>query len=58
MSDMDNASLVDAFLDGQDAGRLMHGPSLNPFQEGSEHYDAWERGRQGAYNVQLAGMVA
>jgi hypothetical protein len=52
------ASLVDAFLDGQNVGKLGLSPSLNPFQDGTPEYDAWERGRSGAACVRAARMVA
>ena len=56
--DTENASLVDAFLDGQKVGKLLLSPSLNPFQDGSKEYEAWARGHQGAVSVRLAGEIA
>lgn len=56
--EMEKASLVDAFIDGQHAGKLLLPPALNPFQDHTPEHDAWERGRQGAVNVQMARMVA
>lgn len=57
-TDKNNASLVDAFLEGQDAGKLLLSPSLNPYQDDTPEYDAWERGRMGALQMRAARMVA
>ena len=56
--DAENASLVDAFIEGQNVGKLLLSPALNPFQDGSPEHDAWEKGRQGAISVFMARSVA
>jgi hypothetical protein len=57
-TDMANASLVDAFIDGQHVAKLGLSFSLNPFQDGTPEHDAWARGWQGASAMRAAGMVA
>ena len=57
-TDMNNASLVDAFLDGQNVAKLGLSISLNPFQYGTPEHDAWERGWHGAAAMRAARMVA
>lgn len=47
-------SIQDAFAEGQRATDN----DVNPFQDGTPEYDAWERGRCGALTVRAAGLVA
>ena len=56
--DAENASLVDAFIEGQNVGKLLLSPALNPFQENTKEHEAWARGHQGAVSVRLAGEIA
>jgi hypothetical protein len=56
--DAENASLVDAFIEGQNVGKLGLAPALNPFLDGTDEHDAWNRGWQGASAQRAARMVA
>ena len=58
MKEMEQTSLVDAFLDGQNVGKLGLSGSLNPYQDGTPEHDAWHRGWSGAAAVRAARMVA
>ena len=58
MKEMEQTSLVDAFLDGQNVGKLGLSCSLNPFQDGTPEHDAWHRGWTAAATQRAARMVA
>lgn len=42
------ASIIDAFIDGQRSGVGQVSAGANPWDVHTEHYAAWERGRNGA----------
>lgn len=46
-------SLQEAFLEGQRAGQMSLGASLNPNQYSTPEYDEWERGRSGVIGARL-----
>jgi hypothetical protein len=47
-------SIQDAFA----AGQRATDNDVNPYQDGTPEYHAWERGRTGALAVRAAGLVA
>ncbi len=47
------ASMQDAFIEGQRAGRLGLASSLNPWQHNTREYAEWERGRSGVIGAAL-----
>ena len=55
--DMEKASLMDALQQGMNVGRMLFGPSLNPYQDGTPEHAEWERGRFAGMSVRLAGEI-
>lgn len=54
---MDCAAMLDAYIEGQQAGKRGSRAGENPWDIHTPHHDAWERGRQSseaAYLVRYA----
>jgi hypothetical protein len=51
-------SLQDALMNGQRAGLMCHGESMNPYPHGSEEAREWTRGRLAAIGASLPRKVA
>ena len=52
----DQASLQDAFMEGQRAGTRGTAAGLNPNQVGTPEYAEWERGRMAALAMKLSNL--
>ena len=51
-------SIQDAWAEGQRAGGMSLGASMNPYQDSTPEHDAWERGRFAVVSQRCARMVA
>ena len=54
----DELSLLDALLEGMEAGRQGLSASLNPWQDGTDHHKEWLRGFKGGLMYRYRHMEA
>lgn len=51
------ASLQDAYIEGQRAGHINLAAEMNPYQDGYPEHAAWERGRSCVIGAWLNGSL-